>query len=51
MRERAIQLGGSFSIQARSEGGTQVQAQLPLPRAMEAAEDTQEAKQEAKSYA
>jgi two-component system sensor histidine kinase UhpB len=31
MRERTIQLGGSFSIQAHNAGGTLVQALLPLP--------------------
>jgi two-component system, NarL family, sensor histidine kinase UhpB len=31
MRERTSQLGGTFSIQAQSSGGTLVQALLPLP--------------------
>ncbi len=31
MRERAAQLGGTFTIQARNSGGTCVQALLPLP--------------------
>jgi two-component system, NarL family, sensor histidine kinase UhpB len=31
MRERAAQLGGTFSIQTRQSGGAQVQALLPLP--------------------
>ncbi|HTK06016.1 MAG TPA: sensor histidine kinase [Ktedonobacteraceae bacterium] len=31
MRERAIQIGGSFSIQAHNAGGTLVQTLLPLP--------------------
>ena len=34
MRERAEELGGTFSVGRRADGGTVVRATLPLPRAM-----------------